>query len=85
MLYTFLIRTHFIRTHFIRKHFIRTPRLRLSKKLRAIEEQCKDAKKLQGWDWNLTHKWVMNEQNAQAQKKPYNKIRSMPLKSLATT
>ena len=32
---------------------------------------------LQGWEidqinWNLTHKWAMNEQNAQTQKKRYN-------------
>ena len=31
------------------------------------------------------HKLPMNEQNAQAQKKLYNKIRSTPSKSLAAT
>ena len=49
-----------------------------------------EPKNLQGWEidqinWNLTHKWAMNEQNAHAQKKLYNKIRSMPSKSSATT
>ena len=36
-------------------------------------------KNLQGWEidqinWNLTHKWAMNQQNAQVQKKLYNKV-----------
>ena len=72
---------------FIRTHFTRTLRLRLPKNDQA---RCKDPKKLQEWEidqinWNLIHKWAMNEQNAQAQKKLYNKIRSMPSKSSAAT
>ena len=47
-------------------------------------------KKRKGWEidqinWKLIHKWAMNEQNAQAQKKLYDKIRSMPSKSSAAT
>ena len=49
---------------------------------------CKDLEKLQGWEidqinWNLTHKWEINEQNVEAQKKIYNTIRFMPSKSSA--
>ena len=36
-------------------------------------------------NWNLTEKWAMNEQNAQAEKKLYNKMRSMQSKSSAAT
>ena len=51
---------------------------------------CKDPKKLQGWgihqiNLNLIHKWAMNEQNAQAQNKLYNKKKSMKSKSSAAT
>ena len=45
----------------------------------------KGEKKIEKINWNLTHKWVMNEQNAQAQKKLYNKKRSVPSKSSAAT
>ena len=59
--------------------------LRIMTRLDARTQKNFKGEKIDQINWNLTHKWPMHEQNAQAQKKLYNKIRSMPSKSSAAT
>ena len=85
----------FASTFFYKNTLYKNTEAQIIQKLRAIQEQWPgwkqgSKKKLQEWDidqinWNLTHKWAMNEQNAQAQKKLSNKIKYMPSKPLAET